>query len=159
MELILYPNPILTTQTEPVTEFNETLHKILDEMVPIMDKHEGIGLSANQVGISKSFFIMRDLKGKLWEIINPRIVRTEGIQCSLKEGCLSLPGVKAEVPRPEQLTIEFQDRTGYEMKIGAWGIEAVCISHEIDHLNGIFFMEKLSRQARRAALREAGKNE
>lgn len=155
MEIVKYPNDILKQVCEPVTEFGEQLHKALDEMKTIMEANAGMGLAANQVGIAKRFFIMKDLKGKIHEFINPKIVSSDGHQ-ALEEGCLSLPGQFTTVDRPAQITVEAQDRNGEPFKIGAIELEAVCISHEIDHLDGIFYIEKLSRQQRRAILRAAG---
>lgn len=157
MEIVKYPNDILKQVCEPVTEFGEQLHKTLDEMKTIMEANQGMGLAANQVGITKRFFIMKDLKGKVHEFINPKIVSSDGIQ-ALEEGCLSLPGQFTTVSRPAQITVEAQDRNGETFKIGAIALEAVCISHEIDHLDGIFYIEKISRQQRRAILRAAGIN-
>lgn len=155
MEIVKYPNDILKQVCEPVTEFGDQLHKALDEMRTIMIANAGMGLAANQVGIAKRFFIMKDLKGVVHEFINPKIVATDGIQ-HLEEGCLSLPGQFTTLDRPAQVTVEAQDRNGETFKIGAIGLEAVCISHENDHLDGIFYTDKLSRQQRRAILREAG---
>lgn len=155
MEIIKYPNDILQKVCEPVIEFGEQLHKTLDQMREVMIANNGMGLAANQVGIAKRFFIMKDLKGNIHEFINPKIVATDGIQ-NLEEGCLSLPGQFTALDRPAQVTVEAQDRNGETFKIGAIGIEAVCICHEYDHLDGLFYIDRLSRQQRRAILRQAG---
>lgn len=155
MEIVKYPHEALSTVCTPVTEFNEELHKILDAMIPVMEQAHGIGLAANQVGITKRFFLMKDKKGKVWEFINPEIIAHDGGQ-QINEGCLSAPGVFVQVPRFGSVTVKAQNRSGEEFQIIAEEIEAVCIQHEIDHLQGIFFIEKTSRNQRRAALRQLG---
>jgi len=152
MKLVKYPNDILGVKCELVTEFTPEFHQILDDMHQIMVDNNGIGLAANQIGISKRFFVMKDMKGKLWDFINPKIVSTDG-SFAINEGCLSAPGVNLIIPRFQYVTVEAQDRHGEPFKIGAQDIEAVCIQHEYDHLEGVFFLEKVSRQQRRAALR------
>jgi peptide deformylase len=155
MKLVLYPDEILSKVCEEVTEFNEELHKTLDAMRDIMTKNNGIGLAANQVGIQKRFFIMQDKKGKIWDFINPRILEQDGL-IQINEGCLSAPGAIVQPVRAQNVTVEAQDRDGNKFTIVAEDIEAVCIQHETDHLNGIFFLSKVNRQQRRAALKKLG---
>lgn len=155
LSIVAYPNPILSTKCEPVTEFNSELHAQLDEMLPIMKAAQGIGLAANQVGIGKRFFIMLDVKGKLWEFINPTITSHDG-GIQINEGCLSAAGVVIQVPRSKQVTVEAFDRNGDSFTVLCEDLEAVCIQHEIDHLDGVFFIEKTSRNQRRAALKQLG---
>jgi len=155
MKLVLYPDEVLKKVCEPVTEFNSELHKTLDEMVEIMTSNNGIGLAANQVGISKRFFILKDKHGKVWDFINPKILeRSGGIQ--LNEGCLSAPEVFVQVPRHATVLVEAQDRNGEIFRVIAQDLEAVCVQHENDHLDGVFFIEKTNRNQRRSALRKLG---
>lgn len=155
IEVVKYPDPVLLTPCATVTEFGEELHKILDQMPEIMKAQNGIGLAANQIGISKRFFVMLDNKEKLWEFVNPEIIDRDG-HLAINEGCLSAPGVFVQVPRSETVTIKAQNRLGEEFKIVCTGIEAICAQHEIEHLQGEFFLEKTSRNQRRAALRALG---
>lgn len=156
MKLIYYPNEILASVCEEVTEFNEDLSKLIDEMTIIMLKHDGMGLSANQIGVKKRIFIMKDLKNNVKEFINPKITLTDGEQLT-NEGCLSAPGIFVKVPRYEQVTVEAQNRNGETFKIGAIGIESVCIQHEIEHLDGKFFLDKLNRAEKRRIIKKIKK--
>lgn len=154
MEIIQYPNEILSTPCDPVTEFDEELHKLIDGMRHAMAESNGMGLSANQVGSNKRIFIMQS-RDAVIEFINPVITDRTG-NTLLDEGCLSAPGVSLQIPRAEQVTVRAQKRSGEEFYGICFGIEAVCVQHEIDHLDGIFFLEKVPRQQRRAALKRLG---
>lgn len=157
MKIIQYPNPILEVPTELVTEFNKELNDTLIEMIEVMDKAKGIGLAAPQVGINKSFFVMRDNQNKPIFIVNPKIIESDG-HSIMQEGCLSLPGIYLQIPsRADTIIAEFQDGSGEWFKGVFTGLEAVCFQHEYDHIQGIFFINKVSRNQRRAALRTAQK--
>ena len=156
MKLLTYPNKSLITYCHEVKEFNEELGKKLDQMQIIMKENNGMGLAGNQVGLEDRMFIMKDLKNKIWEFINPEIVFEDGAQYK-DEGCLSFPGLVVQVKRPEQVSIKAFDRTGEQFHISAIGIEAICISHEIQHLNGMTFFEGLSRQQKRDAIKRLKK--
>jgi peptide deformylase len=155
MELVKFPNNILTKPTKKVAAFDEALHKELDTMLEIMNANNGMGLAANQVGLTKSMFIMKDKQGNIIEFVNPKIVERAGNQM-LSEGCLSAPGVSLTIPRSEQIYVEAYTRNGEQFQIVATGMESVCIQHEFDHLQGIFFLSKANRQQRRAALSQLG---
>lgn len=156
MKLLLYSNPGLSVYCHEVKEFNEQLHKKLDDMLVIMDEHKGMGLSSNQVGLEDRMFIMRDLKGKLWEFINPEIIHEYDVQFA-DEACLSFPGITIQVQRPKQVSVKAKNRTGEEFHIIAVDKEAQCIDHEIQHLNGLTFLEGLTRQGRRDIARQIKK--
>lgn len=161
LRTVKYPDPSLKASCTPYDfgipavqqEFN--LPEFLDAMAQHMRSENGIGLAANQVGNGSRIFIMLDQKGKLWEFVNPEIVDRDGTQ-QINEGCLSAPGVFVQVPRAETVTVKARDRSGEEFSVVCSGIEAVCIQHELDHLDGVFFLEKTSRNQRRAALRALG---
>jgi peptide deformylase len=157
MKLISYPNVLLDTKCESVTEFNEELGKTLDEMKNIMLQHNGIGLSANQVGITKSMFVMQNNKKEIFEIINPKILEVAGL-IDMSEGCLSAKDIFLNIIRPESVMFQYQDRNGEIKKAMAEGIEARCIQHEIEHLNGIFYFSKVNRQARKILKSKLKKN-
>jgi peptide deformylase len=141
LRIVQFPDPVLFIPCSKVINFDKKLHDILDEMSVLMEKSNGIGLSANQVEISKSFFIMKDGRQKIYDFINPIIIEQAG-QSDLPEGCLSLLSYIAKCNRSEEITVKAQNRYGEEFTVAAYGIESVCIQHEIDHLNGIFFTSK-----------------
>ena len=154
MKLIYYPDPILETPCEPVTEFDEELELLFHAMYITMLLNKGVELSANQIGVSKRAFVMLDKKGKLVEFVNPEIVNKTNNLANIREGCLSSPDVYDTVrDRAETVSVRYQDKEGEEW-VETWsGLQAVCIQHEIDHLDGIFWIDRLSRKERRAANR------
>jgi peptide deformylase len=155
MEILKYPNDLLKTKCNPVTEFNDDLVKELDQMLVAMDYHKGVGLSANQVGINKSMFVMRDNSNEPIYVVNPRVIQTDDY-ASIEEGCLSLPGVYIKIPgRPNTVVAEYQGVDGQLYEGVFTGLEAVCFVHEFEHLQGKFFLENVSRTERRAALSKA----
>lgn len=155
LSIVKYPDERLLTKSQDVSDFGAALHKTLDAMWPLMEANKGIGLAANQVGITQRFFILKDEKGRRWEFINPEVVDREG-NTTINEGCLSAPGAFVQVPRAQTVTVKARDRFGAEFQVVCQDLEAVCIQHEIDHLDGIFFLSKTSRQQRRAALKSLG---
>lgn len=151
MKLEYYPSKYLDMACDPVEFFDEVLHKQLDEMKKIMEEHKGLGLAANQVGLNKRMFLFKDNKGIVHEVINPKIKSTNGA-VSISEGCLSAPDVFVSISRPEDVGFEYQDRNGEWQNALAFGLEARAVLHEYDHLDGIFFLSKVNRQIRRAAI-------
>lgn len=131
---------ILTKISKPVVNFDKRLHILLDDMYETMQKHEGVGLAAPQVGILRRAFVV-DVGDGLIEAINPQIVEESGEQTD-KEGCLSVPEEYYEVTRPGVVTIKAQDRNGKEFTVTGEGLLARALRHEYDHLNGILFIEK-----------------
>lgn len=134
---------ILTKVCKPVTVFDEKLGILLDDMYETMNKHDGVGLAGPQVGILKRVVVIDIGEGKI-ELVNPRIVAKSGIQ-NEAEGCLSVPGVFGEVERPNRVTVEAQDRHGNEFKISGKGFLARAFCHELDHLDGKLFLEKVTK--------------
>lgn len=157
LPIVKYPNPILTTPCALVEAFDDSLHEILDRMPETMKAHQGAGLAANQIGVAKRFFIMLDNKGAIREFINPEILDRSAENMLINEGCLSAPGAIVQVPtRSQCITVRAKDRHGNEFAVVCEDFEAVCVQHEIDHLDGIFYLDKTSRNQRRAALRDLG---
>ena len=158
-KIVKYPNPILVTKTKEVQAFDEALHSLLDEMCQIMEQANGIGLAANQVSESLSVFIMKSQtvlgRGEIIEFINPKILDWNG-HYQIDEGCLSAPGIYLRIHRFKEIDVQYQDRCGNIKQGILTDIEAICFQHELDHLNGIFFIEKASRNERRAALKTLG---
>lgn len=133
-------DPTLRKTAKIVNDFDDRLHTLLDDMYETMKLNEGVGLAANQVGIVKRVVVM-DMGEGLIEMVNPEIVKNSG-QDRQTEGCLSIPGVRGYVIRPEKVTVKAQDRNGKEIKLVGEGALARCMCHEIDHLNGILFTDK-----------------
>jgi peptide deformylase len=147
LPILKFGAPELKKPTATVDFFNGELEKIVRSLVDTMYAAPGIGLAANQVGIDLKLTTM-DLSGgeepgKLIAVCNPRIVMIEGEQRS-EEGCLSIPDFTETITRPKKLILEGVDIHGEEIKIEAEGLMARCICHEIDHLNGVLFIEHLS---------------
>jgi peptide deformylase len=159
LEIITYPDPVLSKVAEPVTEFNDELKLLCKNMLYTMYHAPGIGLAAPQIGISKRIFVLdvdysrdetsegsgeytlSDFNPKIF--INPKIKNKIG-ETTFQEGCLSVPGIYEDVVRCQNLEIEFQDTEGETHTLMADGLFAICIQHENDHLDGVVFIERLS---------------
>jgi peptide deformylase len=142
----IYPDPVLRVRSAPVEDFDETLARLVANMVDTMIAAPGIGLAAPQVGVARQVAVV-DLSaglepGELHVLVNPRIVAQEGLGTEM-EGCLSLPGINDKVDRPLRVRVEAQDLTGqpFELEGEDWLARALC--HEIDHLHGILFVDHL----------------
>lgn len=136
-------DPFLSKTSRPVTEFNEHLWQLLDDMAETMRAQEGVGLAAVQVGVLRRLFVM-DTEEGIVEAINPVIIKKRGIQ-EEAEGCLSCPGDYGITRRPRRVIMQAQDRFGKEFTYEAEGLFARCICHETDHLDGILFKEHVIR--------------
>lgn len=154
-EVIIYPDPILRNKNAEVTEFNQELKELTDDMFDTMYEHEGIGLAGPQIAVNKRIVVIDipDEQGNQkinpLVIINPKIVKLEGQIVESQEGCLSVPGYQDTVPRYERVTVEYQDLQGeHQVFDNVDGLFAICLQHEIDHLEGKVFVDKLSRLKR-----------
>lgn len=157
MKLIFYPNKDLETKCEPVLEFDADIGMLLDRMKEVMLESKGIGLAANQIGVTKKIIVIKT-DNQIVEMINPLILDTDG-EVKMKEGCLSFPGIHLNIFRPEQITVQYQDRTGEVKKVVATGLIARTILHECEHLSGVTFLSKVSRNERKLIQKKLGKNE
>ncbi len=141
-----YPDPILTTVAEPVTEFGQRLKQIVEEMFLTMYQERGVGLAAPQVGIGKRIFVINCAKDQKPEgefaLINPEVVSVEGEQFT-EEGCLSFPGLYARKKRPLKVTMRAQDVDGEWFEVTGQGLMARALLHERDHLDGKIFVQDL----------------
>jgi peptide deformylase len=133
--------PILRQKTKKVRDFDASLHRLLDDMLETMRDAPGIGLAANQVGVPLQVAII-ELEDTITELVNPQIVRTSGELVDW-EGCLSIPGFVAEVTRHEKVTVKARDRHGKEFRVKGGDLFARALQHEIDHLNGILYIDYL----------------
>jgi len=136
---------VLRERSREVEVFDERLSILIDDMIDTMYEAEGVGLAAPQVGILKRICVVCTDGAKVYELVNPEILERSGEQCGL-EGCLSVPGVRGMVKRPQRLTVRFKDRKGKEHTIKVNDFEAVAFCHEIDHLDGTLFIDKMEKQ-------------
>jgi peptide deformylase len=159
-EVVKYPDPVLAKRGEPVTVFDADLKKLVDEMFDSMYVAQGIGLAAPQIAISKRIAIVDVSFQKNPEekivLINPEIIDREGKQVE-EEGCLSLPDIREKVARAEWVKVKAQDVTGKWVEIEGEELLARALQHEIDHLDGILFIDHLSRLKRDLVLRKIKK--
>ena len=145
MNIVLSPDPGLRQVCEPCQVGDKSLKKLAKQMLNTMYANNGCGLAAPQVGVLNRVITI-DIEGDKQNqlvLINPEILASEG-ETGIEEGCLSIPGFRALVPRKEKVTVKALDRHGKEFTLDADGLLAICIQHEIDHLNGILFVDYLS---------------
>jgi len=133
--------PLLNKKSKQVVDFNDRLHTLLDDMADTMYKEDGVGLAAPQVGVLRRAAVV-DIGEGLIELINPVIVETSGEQTDL-EGCLSVVDYIGEVTRPNYVKVKAQDRFGKDIEVEGEGFLARAFCHEIDHLEGILFVERV----------------
>ena len=147
LDIVKYGDPLLTRRAEEVTEFDENLHRLVDDMFETMYGAPGVGLAAPQVGLLKRLFVMDCSSGKNPRqkvvLINPVIELEEGEQAG-EEGCLSFPGIYFQVTRPERVVVRAQDIDGSPITLDCIDLEARCVSHETDHIEGELFINYLS---------------
>ena len=149
-EIVVYPDKRLKQRSSEITKFDQELHQLLDDMNDTMIAGNGIGLAAIQIGIPKRALIINlpDEEGNqypenLIEVINPIILEKKGSVINT-EGCLSVPDFFEDVERAEWIRVEFYDRNGNRVELEADGLLSIAFQHEIDHLDGHLFIEKLS---------------
>ncbi|MEC9441781.1 MAG: peptide deformylase [Myxococcota bacterium] len=160
-DIILYPHDVLSTKAAPVGEVDDALRQLVDDMIETMYDAPGIGLAAPQIGILQRLTVIdissEENPDKLYTFINPQIVHAEG-RIVWEEGCLSIPGAYEKVERSNKIVVQALDRDGEEFELEADGLLAVAIQHEIDHLDGVVFLDHLSSLKRRMALKKYKKN-
>ena len=140
LQIMIAGDPVLRDVAKPVERIDKKLQRLLKDMAETMYAADGVGLAAPQVGVSKRVVVI-DLGDGLYELINPVIVKKEGSVLG-SEGCLSVPDYEGEVERAEFVECEFTDKTGQRMLLSASGLLAICIQHELDHLDGVLFIDK-----------------
>lgn len=133
-------DPVLRKKSKPVKDFDEDLWELLDDMKETMYQNDGMGLAAPQVGVLRRVVVM-DVNNQYYELINPEIIFTEGEDIDT-EGCLSVGKFNDKVKRPYKLTVRAVDRYNYPLEITGEKYFARCVSHELDHLDGILFVDK-----------------
>ncbi len=148
-KILTEPDPILRKKCEALENVNADTKKLMDDMLETMYAAPGIGLAAIQVGILKRLIVIdiskaEEKKNPIF-LINPEILFRSKKTSIYEEGCLSLPGQFAEIERPSECTLKYIDYEGKEKELKAKGLLATCIQHEVDHLNGILFIDYLSK--------------
>ena len=148
LDILTFPNNFLRQPTKPVTELDETIQNLISDMAETMYEAPGVGLAAIQVGSDKSVLVYDELPGEIKRqygvVINPNIIETDGQIISENEGCLSVPDFRSDVKRAERILVEGVDREGKPIRLEAEGFLAIVLQHEIDHLNGTLFIDRIS---------------
>ena len=161
LEIKLLPDPILRKKASPLEKVSEEVKTILNDMAETMYNAPGIGLAGNQVGVLKRLVVMDcstdEEDPNLIKMINPEIVNSSDEKEELEEGCLSIPDHKSIVKRPANVKVKYLNIDGIEKTLDAEGLLAACVQHEIDHLNGILFVDHISRIKRDMILRKVKK--
>ncbi len=139
--MVLGEDDVLRKHARRVDKFDKRLRTLLDDMADTMYKADGVGLAAPQVGVLRRAVVI-DVGDGLIELVNPQIVASEGAVVGA-EGCLSVPGRRGTVERPERVTVTAQNRDGRAMQLEAEGLLAVAMCHEIDHLDGVLYVDKM----------------
>lgn len=147
MKIYVYENSILRTKSTEVDKVDDDLRIILDRMMKVMEKANGIGLAANQIGIDKRFFVL-DVEGRKLKIINPEILEFGDELIEFEEGCLSIPGVYRNVTRPEKIRVKYMDENNEIHEELLEGLISRAFQHELDHLDGVLFIDKISPLSR-----------
>lgn len=142
LEILTKENPRLRVKANRVPRVDDTVRRLMDDMVETMLDAPGVGLAATQVGVSLRVIVMK-VDNQLFTLANPEIVRSSGEQIGY-EGCLSVPGYIGEVARAERVTMRALNRSGKEVRIKGEGLLARAMQHEIDHLDGVLFIDRLT---------------
>jgi len=148
LEVLTYPNKFLQQPTKPVENIDEVIQKLVADMAETMYEAPGVGLAAIQVGSDKQVLVYDEKPAendhRYGVIINPKVVETEGQIISENEGCLSVPDFRSDVKRAARIIVEGVDRDGKSLRVEAEGFLAIVLQHEIDHLNGTLFIDRIS---------------
>ena len=144
LKIITEGDPTLRKKSRPVEEFTPRVTRLIDDMRETLARSGGVGLAAPQVGVLRRIVLVEDETGQVLELINPEIIAAEGTQDG-PEGCLSVPDKWGLTERPAKVTVRAFDREGREFTVTGEGLTARCFCHEIDHLEGVLFTDKMSR--------------
>lgn len=160
LELVTAPDPRLAICSQEVEQVTPNLQQFMDDMVETMYAEEGIGLSAVQVGKHLRVLVMdmqEDGEKNPIYMVNPKIIKSSDDENIYEEGCLSFPGQRAMVTRPTEVTVEYLDYNGKKQTMECDGLLATCVQHELDHLNGVVFIDHVSKLKRELILRKVKK--
>ena len=160
-KILTEPNKILREKSIPVEKIDEDLQKLMDDMLETMYAAPGIGLAAIQVGVPKRVIVLdiapKDKPRNPMFFVNPEIIKKSDNNSTYEEGCLSVPGQFAEIDRPDKCHIKYLDYHGQPKEIKAEGMLATCIQHEMDHLEGILFIDYLSKLKKSMIIKKLSK--
>lgn len=160
LDILLFPHPTLRIQCQDVEEIDDEIHQFLDDMAETMYAARGVGLAAPQVGVEKNIVVIdagEERGAELIELINPKVIETWGEKLDYEEGCLSFPELYDTVVRPAQVKVEALNRKGESFTIEGEGLLSVVLQHEIDHLNGVLFIDYLGRMRKNAIIKKMKK--
>ena len=146
-KVVLMGDPVLREKAKPVKAINDSILRLLDNLRDTLHEYEGVGLAAPQIGVSKREIVV-DNGEEYYELINPEIIREEGLDTAI-EGCLSIPQLTGKVKRAARVTVKGLNREGEELSIEADGLLARAFQHEIDHLDGVLFVDRAEWVARK----------
>jgi peptide deformylase len=165
LTILTYPDEILTHKTKPLANIDGRVQEMIDKMADAMYQAPGVGLASIQVGWEESLLIYdispREERRVLNVLVNPRIIESEGEMVSENEGCLSVPDYRSDVKRAERVLVEGFDRHGKPVRVEAEGLHAIVLQHEMDHLNGKLFIDRISslkRELYKRRVKKALKN-
>lgn len=158
-EIVLMGDPVLRERAAEVTAFDDDLRELVEDMFETMYHAEGVGLAAPQIGIRKRIFVIdvrddEDEAGGRYALINPEIVEASSEQEKAPEGCLSIPGLEEIVQRPARVVLRAKDPEGREVEVEGDDLLGRALQHELDHLNGVLFLDHLSPLKRKLALKK-----
>lgn len=161
LPIILVPDPVLKAKCAPVDQIDDEVRRLMDDMLETMYEAPGIGLAAPQVGVTRRIIVI-DCAGKdeppaPIKLVNPEIIWASDELATHEEGCLSIPEHYAEVTRPAEVKVRYRDESGKRMEVQAGGLLGVCLQHEIDHLDGVLFVDHISSLKRNMILRKLAK--
>lgn len=161
MKILKYPHPVLRAKAEPVERITEEVFQLAEAMKVVMMEHDGVGLAANQVGSTKRIFVLNtapyEEQSDIIVAINPVIISREG-ECIEEEGCLSFPGLRLNVERPERVRVRFQTLFNETLVLEAAEILARAVCHEVDHLDGIVFIDHAPAEDKHKVDKYMGEN-
>ena len=159
--ILIAPDPRLKAASEKISRVDDELKKLIDDMLETMYAEDGIGLAAIQIGVPRRLLVMdlaqKEGRREPQAFVNPRILWASDETVTVQEGCLSVPDIWEEVERPARIAAEFLDRDGTLKTVEADGLLSTCLQHEMDHLNGVLFIDHLSKLKRSIALRKVQK--
>ncbi|QCI97937.1 peptide deformylase [Agrobacterium larrymoorei] len=153
-QIIAYPDAALATVCKPVTEFDAGLATLQQDLVDTMRAAPGVGITAAHIGVVQRIFVLELSPGKVLTYVNPEILTTSSETMRHVEGSVSMPGFTEELERPRKVTLRFQDIAGEWREDTAEGFHAICIQHEVDQLDGMFWIKRLSKLKRDRLVRK-----
>jgi peptide deformylase len=160
--ILTEPNKLLRQVSEPVESVGDSEKQLMDDMLDTMYAANGIGLAAIQIGVPKRIIVMdiskEDKKKEPRYFVNPVIIKKDSLEATYEEGCLSVPNQFAEINRPSKCEVEYLNYNGEKKILNAEGILATCIQHEMDHLEGILFIDYLSKLKKSMIIKKLSKS-